>query len=164
MSSTPSIQKRRTPQSSPRCILFARTANIEQGKSSLDRQVRTLRQYADEHGFVVIEELRVIGSFTETKGEVEKLVLRKREQNDFDAVLVADFSKFSRHGLVGLHDLNRRLNEVGITLSSVTGAGDYSNLARILHHVAQDAYWAALSHRAKQAWAERKRKEGRSHE
>jgi DNA invertase Pin-like site-specific DNA recombinase len=106
-----------------RCIALLRCSSKGQVDTSIDAQRVLIEQYAREHEMVLVDTVSldgVSGSEPGTRSEHSELVQRKKERDDFDALLVHDVSRLTRVGPRHGMSLLNMLGEVGVEVISVT--------------------------------------------
>jgi DNA invertase Pin-like site-specific DNA recombinase len=100
-----------------RCVIFAR-GNME----SVERQLRSLKEYAEDHQFKVIGNLCVLGSANAaaTGTAIESIVKRKKKSDDFDVLVISDLSRLTRASVPQAAALMNRIADAGITVMAPT--------------------------------------------
>src|SRR6478672_808268 len=84
-----------------RCIGLVRCSTIGQADTSIPDQIAALRKFAAEHGLIIVDIVilpGVSGSIPGNRDDLEQLVNRKRERDDFEFLLVFDMTRLTRGG------------------------------------------------------------------
>jgi hypothetical protein len=105
-------------------VNLVRCSTDEQADTSPQDQCRILQAFAVEHGMIhagndIILE-GVSGSVPSARTDIDLVIARKREHDDFDVLLVQDYSRFTRGGIDHGGSLKWELAEVGIEVIFVT--------------------------------------------
>src|SRR5688572_17248740 len=116
-----------------RYIALARCSTTEQAETSLPDQIKLLRAFGDRHGMIYVDEIArdVTGSIPGARTEFPELIERKREQNDFDTLLVQDTTRLTRSGVEHGFKIKGDFAEDGVTVVYATDhrpEGDYGEL------------------------------------
>lgn len=85
-----------------RYVAIVRCSTLGQADTSIPDQLRVIREFAARHGISEVDVIildGVSGSIPGNRDDLEKLLQRKREQNDFDLVLLQDTTRMTRGGL-----------------------------------------------------------------
>lgn len=88
---------------------------------SIPEQLRQIREYADQHGIDIVEEYHEAASAFKKEAqrvEFHKMLTRAKSDRTISAILVHDYSRFSRDSL-GARMLVRELRDVGIRVISL---------------------------------------------
>jgi DNA invertase Pin-like site-specific DNA recombinase len=107
-----------------RFINLVRCSSDEQADTSPKDQNNILIEFGIDHGMVhagddvVLE--GVTGSVPASRPDIQRIVNRKREFDDFDVVLVQDFSRFTRGGIDHAGSIKIELAKEGIEVIFVT--------------------------------------------
>lgn len=95
-----------------RYIELTRCSSAGQADTSIDAQHALVEQFARENGMIragVVELAGVSGSIPGIRTDIDQIIRRKREQDDFEVVLLQDSTRFTRagtvHGMKLLFDL-----------------------------------------------------------
>ncbi len=95
-----------------RYIELTRCSSAGQIDTSIDAQHVLVEQYAREHGMVragVVELAGVSGSIPGIRTDIDQIICRKREQDDFEVLLLQDCTRFTRagtaHGMSMIYEL-----------------------------------------------------------
>lgn len=106
-----------------RYIGLQRCSSIAQADTSIDDQRSVIEAFARHHGMVYVDEVvleGVSGSVPGNRRDLESLIQRKKERDDFDVLLVHDLSRLTRGGVEHVHSITFALNSAGIDLVSAT--------------------------------------------
>lgn len=82
-----------------RYIAYARCATKQGSTQSMRRQLRLIREFGDRHKMCCVAESRnpgIDGYTLALRPDLYRLLIRKCDQDDFDVVVMEDFSRFSR--------------------------------------------------------------------
>ena len=108
-----------------RYIALARCSTDAQTDTSIGDQLRLIRGFAQEWGMIEADEVLlegVSGSIERNLDEVvRRLIDRKQRNNDFEAIVIQDASRFSRSGVMHTNKLRHELDVAGIEVISATG-------------------------------------------
>ena len=113
------------PQAVPlRAFAWARVSTDMQGErgDSIPEQLRQIRAYAEQHGIEVVGEFSEVASAfqkEERRVEFHRMLAQAKADAGINAILVHDFSRFSRDSLLA-RTLIRDLRKVGIKVISAT--------------------------------------------
>jgi hypothetical protein len=119
-----------------RYIGLLRCSTRSQTDTSIDDQRRVLEAFALEHGMVAVDFISlegVSGSQPGNRTDIQDLVSRKLERDDFDTLLVQDSSRFTRSGTQHAHKIESDLNAAGIEVLFAADSipdGDIGDLAK----------------------------------
>jgi len=100
-----------------RYIALVRCSSAAQIDTSISAQNALVERFAQEHGMVcagVVELAGVSGSVPGIRTDIDEIIRRKREQNDFDVVLMQDATRFTRAGIAHGMKLLYELRAAGI--------------------------------------------------
>lgn len=104
-----------------RAAIYARTAtNQENGASfATDAQIHACMEYAQEKGYQIIEGqvYKEIASGATAKRPALMAVLAAAEKNEFDLLIIYDYSRLARHPVL-LENLLTQFEEAGITVET----------------------------------------------
>ena len=83
-----------------RFIALARCSSPGQVDTSIDEQLRLIENFGRENGMRCVDRitLGVTGSVPGARTDLDELVRRKKEQDDFDVVLIQDATRLTRSG------------------------------------------------------------------
>ncbi len=102
-----------------RYIALARCSSAAQSDTSIAAQNALVEAFGREHGMICVDTVElagVTGSVPGVRTDIDQLIQRKKEQDDFDVVLLQDATRFTRsgpaHGLKLLYDLRAAELEV----------------------------------------------------
>jgi hypothetical protein len=90
-------------------------------ENSLPQQTSWLRDVSDENGMIYVDELQeALGvSQTTNRPDIDYLIRRKMERNDFEVVLVQDLSRLTRGGVEHGLELYFKFKALGIFIMSI---------------------------------------------
>lgn len=100
-----------------RYIALTRCSSAAQIDTSISAQNALVERFAQEHGMVcagVVELAGVSGSVPGIRTDIDEIIQRKRERNDFDVVLLQDATRFTRAGIAHGMKLLYELRAAGI--------------------------------------------------
>ncbi len=107
-----------------RYIGLLRCSTHAQSDTSITDQRRVLEAYAKKQELVFVDEVvlgGVSGSLPGARDDIENLIKRKEQANDFEVLLVQDSSRLTRAGIKHAHHLEWILNAAGIVIVYTTG-------------------------------------------
>jgi len=113
-----------------RYIAYARCAAAEGAAAKLEEQVRQIREFGDRNDMKCVGEVRlagVSGGPPAMRDDLRKLLSRKREQNDFDVLIMKDFARLTRAGLTEGLKVEAEFARCGVRIiyaTEVVGAED----------------------------------------
>jgi DNA invertase Pin-like site-specific DNA recombinase len=102
-----------------RAIALARCSTPQQVEFSIDRQIDQIRLSGEQRGIRIIGEERlegVSGLNPEARDDIDRLIARKVQANDFDAVVLADVDRLTRAGVDHSFHIKYELNRHGIEI------------------------------------------------
>lgn len=110
-------------QASIKALAWARVSTDMQEERGLfmPEQLRQIREYAEKHGITILEEYQEAASaFKKESQRVEfhKMLARAKSDKAVNAILVHDYSRFSRDSL-GARMLVRELRQAGVRVISL---------------------------------------------
>lgn len=108
-----------------RYIAYARCASPQDATIKLDRQIRAIRRFADGLGMRCVDEVRlagVSGRFPAMRDDLCNLLARKREQDDFDVLIMEDFARLTRAGLAEGLQVQAEFDRCGVQIMYVADA------------------------------------------
>jgi DNA invertase Pin-like site-specific DNA recombinase len=104
-------------------LAYARVSTKEQAEKglSIPAQLKAIREYANSHGFRILEEYADLGESAKTsqRPEFRKLIKRCQKDKSIDAVIVHKIDRFSR-STIDFYAYKAILKKEGISLISVT--------------------------------------------
>jgi DNA invertase Pin-like site-specific DNA recombinase len=115
-------------------ISYARCAAVAGSAPKLRRQIRIIRQFGDSFDMKCAGEIRLAGvsGVTPTiRPDLQLLLERKRQRNDFEMLLVEDLTRLTRSGLDGAREIEAAFGECGVQILCLT---DLLLVARSSHH------------------------------
>lgn len=136
-----------------RYVNLIRCSKDEQADTSPKDQAKVLHEYAAEHGMLHAGEDIVLegisGSAPADRTDIELIISRKRARNDFDILLVQDFSRLTRggvgHGSALQFDLATEGIEVVFVMFTSTGDVDTDAIMQTMGFFAAQQAAKALS-------------------
>jgi DNA invertase Pin-like site-specific DNA recombinase len=105
-------------------IALLRCSTPGQVETPIEQQRRIVEAYAQLQGLRKVDEIAlegVSGSRPAARSDLDELVRRKLERNDFETVVVQDTSRMTRAGTDEMHYIARTLAAVGIRVAYVEG-------------------------------------------
>ena len=105
-----------------KCFALVRCSTKPQAGNSLPQQSSWLQDFADEHQMAYVGQLQeAFGvSQVESRPDINALLNRKRDFDDFDTVLVQDLSRLTRGGLEHGLSIYFEFRHAGIQIVSIT--------------------------------------------
>jgi hypothetical protein len=102
-------------------MALLRCSTLGQKKDSIPQQASWLRDFADENQMIYVGEIQEsLGvSQTQNRPDIDYLMQRKRQFNDFDTILVQDLSRLTRGGLEHGLKLYFEFQVVGLQILSI---------------------------------------------
>ena len=134
-----------------RYIALARCSTGQQADTSIDDQLKAIHAFAKRHGMVLVAEIRLegfSGSLPGGRYDIEDLVRRKMDKDDFDALVVYDISRFTRGGIRHGFKIECDLWAVGIRLLSAsdgTVPSEFEDVFRSFQYAAAQEQARAIS-------------------
>lgn len=134
-----------------RFIALLRCSSVVQVDTSIDDQRRVLDAFARDHGMVHVGEIAlegVSGSTPGNRSDIQEIIDRKLQQNDFDIVLVHDTSRLTRAGIQHAHSIEFEFQKVGITIEYVMEQipqGEVGNLIKSVQSFANNQHAKSIS-------------------
>ena len=132
-------------------LCFARCSTAQQADTSIPDQLRLLRAFGDENEMVFVDQVvldGVTGSIAGARSDIEQIIARKNNRNDFEVLLVQDMSRLTRvgaeHGMKLEYDLNAAGVEV-IFVAERLPEGDHSGIIKTVGFYAAQQYAKSLS-------------------
>lgn len=134
-----------------RFINLVRCSSAEQADTSIPDQLKLLNAFAEQNGMLHVDDMildGVTGSIPGARKDIDQLIRRKRDKDDFDALLVQDISRFTRSG--GEHGamLEWELSCAGIEpifVSDNLPEGDHGGIVKSVMYYAAKQYAKSLS-------------------
>lgn len=145
---------------SKRCVFIARASTSCQAENDINHQLVQMRRFAADHQMVCVDEIclrDVEGGVT--SAIVNHLIGRKLKHDDFDSVLVCDYSRLGRRVACEGMPVLKRLRLAGIEVLSATDDPATIMMAHVMAGVGRlvaRSEQEVRSARAKAAWARRK--------
>jgi len=106
-----------------RYIAYARCAAAEGAASRLANQIRRIRRFGDRHGMQCVGEVRLAGVSgwrPALRDDLRRLLARKREQDDFEVLVMEDFARLTRTGHAGGTEIETEFRKCGVMIVCVT--------------------------------------------
>lgn len=150
-----------------RYIALVRCSSAAQSDTSIEAQIALIETYGREHGMVrvgTVELAGVTGSVPGIRSDIDQLIRRKKEQDDFDVVLLQNATRFTRsgplHGMKLLFDL-RAIGLQVVFVKDDLPDGDLGDVMRGLQFFAGKEQARSIAHAVARG-ASASLKEGRS--
>ena len=102
-----------------RYVAYARCATTENATTKLDRQIQAIHQFADRHAMRCVGEVRLAGVNGRTpvmRDDLCDLLARKRQQNDFDVLIMEDVSRLTRADLTDTRQVQAEFARCGVQI------------------------------------------------
>lgn len=106
-----------------RYLALLRCSSKGQADTSIDDQRKVIDAFAREHGMVRVDEVAlegVSGSIPGLRSDIDLIVDRKMRDDDFEVVIIHDFSRLTRAGAQHASSIRFALGAAGIDLVSAT--------------------------------------------
>jgi len=104
-------------------LAYARVSTKEQAEKglSIPAQLKAIREYANSHGFRILEEFVDMGESAKTadRAEFKRMIKRCQKDKTIDAVIVHKIDRFSRNN-IDFYAYKAILKKEGVRLISVT--------------------------------------------
>lgn len=123
-----------------RYINMLRCSDLSQSDSSPDGQKEVNDRYAAAQGMVWVDDIYlegVSGSKTFNRVDIDALIERKKEKDNFDAIIIFDWSRMTRGGVRHAMSLEDRLRKAGIQVFCSTddiADGAMGDMVKSLKH------------------------------
>jgi hypothetical protein len=137
-------------------VCLVRASNVSDGTTSTEAQLAMLCEYCDRMGMIYVDKVvldGVTGSLPGRRQDLQALLDRKREKNDFDFVVLQRLDRLTRggsaHGFWFEHECSRagiRLLFVGDDIPD----GRYANLIKVAKYEAAQEQAFSISQRSAQ--------------
>ena len=134
-----------------RYVCLVRCSTAEQADTSIPDQLKLLRAFGDQHGMVFVDQVvveGVTGSVPGARTDIADIIERKRDNDDFDVLLVQDVSRLTRagaeHGMKLKYDLSAAGIEV-LFASEGLPSGDHGGIVETVGFYAAQQYVKSLS-------------------
>lgn len=111
-----------------RYIAYARSAMSDGVNAGVERQIRNVRQFGDQLGMTCVDEVRVAGVNGITpimREDLRNLLTRKRQQDDFDMLIMEDFTRLTRAGSDVGDQIEAEFSRCGVQILYVVFANWY---------------------------------------
>ncbi|HZN68085.1 MAG TPA: recombinase family protein [Tepidisphaeraceae bacterium] len=134
-----------------RYINLVRCSSAKQADTSIPDQLKLLNSFAVARGMVhVADEILdgVTGSIPGARSDIERLIRRKKEVDDFDVLLVQDSSRLTRGGATHGMKIEYDLASAGIRLVFAAGAvpdGKYGAILQTFSYFTAQEHAQAIS-------------------
>ena len=134
-----------------RYINLVRCSTDRQSDTSIPDQLKLLDAFAEQHGMAHVDDVSldgVTGSIPGARSDVEQLIRRKRERDDFDVLLVQDTSRLTRGGAEHGMKIQYDLKAAGIRLvftSSDMPEGKYGSIFQSFSYFTAQQHAQAIS-------------------
>jgi hypothetical protein len=119
-----------------RYIGLVRCSTDGQKDTSIPDQLALLRGFADKHGMIHVDDVLrggVSGSKPGNRTDLDELVARKRDRNDYDILLVQDTTRLTRGGVEHGAKIEFEFTKVGVRIVFVADQlpdGDFGGVVR----------------------------------
>lgn len=105
-----------------RYISLLRCASAQQAVENLIRQRHSIQKFAAQNDLVRVDEMALAGvSARDTRREVHALIRRKLSKDDYDVLLITDWSRLTRRGFLHAERIRHRLLAVGVRVLVAEG-------------------------------------------
>lgn len=125
-----------------RYIALPRCSTLGQADTSIDDQLGVIHAFGRAHQMIPVGEMLLpglTGSIPGLRQDIDELVKRKRERNDFDCVLIQDSDRMSRAGTMHGASVEYRLRSEGIRIICVSDdlpEGEDGDVIRMMRYYA----------------------------
>ncbi len=109
--------------SGKRYIAYARCACSHRATAKLDRQIRAIHEFAGGHGMRCVGKVRLAGvggGAPAMREDLQKLLARKREQDDFDVLVIEDCARLTRAGITEGQQIETEFARCGVQIVYLT--------------------------------------------
>lgn len=150
-----SIHQRRQGK---RYIALARASDTSDGTTSTEAQLALLHQYAQANGMVRVDEIvldGVTGSMPGKRGDLDALLARKAQKDDFDLLIVQRLDRLTRSGSDHGFWIEHQCKRAGIELVVVGDdipEGRYASLIKVAKYEAAQEQAFSISQRSTQGY------------
>jgi molybdenum cofactor biosynthesis enzyme MoaA len=106
-----------------RYVAYARCACPQDATVNLDRQIHAIRRFAEGHAMRCVGEVRlagVSGGEPAMREDLRALILRKRERDDYDVLIMEDFARLTRAGITEGMQIEAEFAKCGVRIVYVT--------------------------------------------
>jgi hypothetical protein len=106
-----------------RYIAYARCASSYEAAAQLEEQIRHVRQCGDDLGLVCVGEVRLSGVNGITpvmRDDLRQLLARKQERDDFEVLMMTEFSRLTRAGLDEGYEIEMEFAKHGVEILYLT--------------------------------------------
>jgi hypothetical protein len=125
-----------------RYLGWVRCSTKAQADTSIGDQLAVLRAFADEHEMVHVDDVvldGVTGSIHGARTDVDAILARKVERDDFDVLLIHDSTRLTRAGAQHAGKIRWELAAAGIELHSVMDHVPENDFADVIHTLQSSA-------------------------
>ncbi len=134
-----------------RYVCLVRCSTAEQADTSIPDQLKLLRAFGDQHGMVYVDQVvveGVTGSVPGARTDIDDIIQRKIDRDDFDVLLVQDVSRLTRagaeHGMKLKYDLAAAGIDVIFAAEGIPD-GDHGEIVETVGFYAARQYVKSLS-------------------
>ena len=102
-----------------RYIAYARCASTEEAPAKLQDQILRIRLFGYRLGMQCVGEVRLSGVSGYTpllRDDLRDVLRRKRQRNDFDMVVMADYARLTRTGIAGGRKIEAEFAKCGVQI------------------------------------------------
>ena len=102
-----------------RYIAYARCVSPYEAAAKLEEQIRLVRQCGNDLGLVCVGEVRISGVNGITpvmRDDLRQLLARKQERDDFEVLMMTEFSRLTRAGLNEGREIEAEFGKHGIDI------------------------------------------------
>src|SRR4051812_34515826 len=106
-----------------RCVGLARTSTKGQAENGIGQQLDVCRRFAEAAGMIWVDAesaAGVSGYQTRSRDDIDRIIERKERGDDFQIVVVHDYSRLTRGGVDHGSHLLWRFTQVGLRVVSAT--------------------------------------------
>lgn len=114
---------KRTELKGKKYIAFARCSTQGQADTSIEDQLKAINAFARSHEMIHVDNITlegVTGSIPGARSDIDEMIARKVECDDFEVLLVQDPTRLTRSGPLHGATIKYQLSSVGIQLVFVT--------------------------------------------
>lgn len=139
------------PHEGKRYINLIRCSSAHQGDTSIPDQLQLLQQFAQSQGMIHVDNVildGVSGSIPGARVDIEQLIHRKLEKDDFEVILLQDMSRLTRGGAEHAGKIEFDLRAVGIEIlyaSENLPEGDHASIIKSVGFYAAKQHAKAIS-------------------
>ena len=139
-----------------RYICLVRASDASEGTTSTEAQLTYLKQYAQRTGMIYVDEVvlnSVTGSLPGKREDLQRLLDRKRDRDDFDFILVQRLDRLTRGGSDHGFWIEHECKKVGVRIIFVGDDipdGRYANLIKVAKYESAQEQAFSISQRSTQ--------------